>query len=93
MPSYTFERGVPLLCVSAFYCLHAFFALSALEGVNLAMYSAVKRCVPLVALFLSVTLLGKPPPSRPVLLSVSLISFGAFVAGLSSLFSLAFDSL
>jgi drug/metabolite transporter (DMT)-like permease len=59
----------------------AFFALSALEGVNLAMYSAVKRCVPLVTLGLSVVVLGKPPPTKPMLASVLLISMGAAVAG------------
>ena len=49
---------------------NAFSSLTALNGMNIPMYGAIKRCTPFVNLFLSVTILNKPWPSNLLVLSV-----------------------
>ncbi|ROT75065.1 hypothetical protein C7M84_006406 [Penaeus vannamei] len=70
---------LPSLC----YSMHATLSLIALEGMNIPMYGALKRCTPLVNLVLSVVYLKKPVPSPLLITSVFTITFGCLVAGLS----------
>ncbi|KAK3879302.1 hypothetical protein Pcinc_016131 [Petrolisthes cinctipes] len=66
-----------------FYSLHAILALAALEGLNIPMYGAVKRCTPLVNLILAAVYLKKTPPSPLVIISVLTITFGCLTAAFS----------
>ncbi|CAL4120000.1 unnamed protein product, partial [Meganyctiphanes norvegica] len=68
---------------SMFYALHAALALIALEGMNIPMYGALKRCVPLVNIILSVIILKQPTPSTLIIGAVSLTTFGCLIAGLN----------
>lgn len=85
VPPYTLERGRTFLVASVCSALHSSLSLIALEGMNIPMYSAVKRCTPLVNLLLSVVILDKPWPSGVIVFSVLLITFGCLVAGLGDL--------
>lgn len=82
---YTLEDGKQLLPASLWFGLHTSLSLTALHGMNIPMYSAIKRCVPLVNLVLSVYVLKKPYPSSLLSLSIGLITVGCLVAGLGDL--------
>ena len=60
-----------------FYHISALFALN---GMNLPMYSALRRCVPLLSAVLSYLALSKKPTVL-VQVSVVFITFGAVIAG------------
>jgi solute carrier family 35 protein len=64
LPAYTFRSGLAFLPASLCFGLHATLSLSALHGMNIPMYGAIKRCTPLVSLVLSVVILRKQHPSR-----------------------------
>ena len=61
---YSLKEGRDFLPASLCFALHATLSLSALHGMNIPMYGAIKRCTPLVSLILSVTLLRKSFPSK-----------------------------
>lgn len=82
---YTFEDGKQFLPASMWFGLHTSLSLTALHGMNIPMYSAIKRCVPLVNLVLSVYVLKKPYPSTLLSLSIGIITVGCLVAGLGDL--------
>ncbi|KAG7167246.1 UDP-galactose/UDP-glucose transporter 7-like 1 [Homarus americanus] len=84
--------GIPKITMAAIkmfafpsfcYSLHATLSLMALEGMNIPMYGALKRCTPLVNLILAVTYLKKPTPSALVITSVLTITIGCLIAGMS----------
>ncbi len=83
---YTLQRGKDMLIPSAFYCLHAFLVLTTLDGAGLPMtgalpmYGPLKRCAPLLNLCLASLVLGKSTPTNAVLLSIGLMTGGAFFA-------------
>lgn len=64
VPPYSLKDGRDFLPASLCFALHATLSLSALHGMNIPMYGAIKRCTPLVSLILSVTLLRKALPSK-----------------------------
>ena len=64
LPKYTFKEGKDMFFASMFFAFHATLSLSALHGMNIPMYGAIKRCTPLVNLILSVVVLKKGMPSR-----------------------------
>ncbi|XP_064078018.1 uncharacterized protein LOC135195615 isoform X2 [Macrobrachium nipponense] len=73
-----------MFCLPAFfYSLHATLSLLALEGMNIPMYAAIKRCTPLISLILSVTYLKKPMPSLVLISSILTVTIGCFIAGMS----------
>lgn len=81
---YTFDRGKDMFVPSLLYALHGYFSLTALEGMNLPMYGAVKRWVPMLTMWMSFVVLRKQRPSREIVISVALISLGAFLAGMNA---------
>ncbi len=81
IPAYSLARGRSFLFPSLFYGLHSVLALSALTNMNIPMYSLLKRCTPLVTLFLGVTLLKKDAPSWRLISAVVMITGGCIVAG------------
>ena len=60
---YSLQEGQEFLPASLCFALHSTLSLTALHGMNIPMYGAIKRCTPLVSLLLSVVLLKKPIPS------------------------------
>ena len=80
---FTFARGWMFLVPSVFYAANCVFALSALGGMNIPMYGLIKRCIPVAILGLSVFVLRKPLPSMPICLSVSTITLGCIIAGMT----------
>ena len=78
---YSFERGKSFILASLFYAANCILALSALSGMNIPMYGAVKRCAPLAILVLSVIVLKKGYPSCRVVSAVLLITIGCIIAG------------
>ncbi len=82
---YTLASGLSFLPASVCFALHSTLSLSALHGMNIPMYGAIKRCTPLVSLILSVTLLRKRRPSNSIVTSILLITLGCLVAGAGDL--------
>lgn len=80
MPRYTLQRGKSFALPAFFYGLNSVLGLSALSHMNVAMYGVLKRCVPLVTMFLSVAILKKSYPSRATFLSVILLTMGCVIA-------------
>lgn len=50
--SYTLERGRQLAVLSMLYITNVILALFALSGMNIPMYNAMRRCVPIASLIL-----------------------------------------
>ncbi|XP_059082268.1 uncharacterized protein LOC131879833 isoform X2 [Tigriopus californicus] len=82
---YSFQTAHDFLPASLCFALHSTLSLTALHGMNIPMYGAIKRCTPLVNLILSVVVLKKSMPSNSLILSILLITVGCFVAGLGDL--------
>ncbi|KAG0713693.1 UDP-galactose/UDP-glucose transporter 7 [Chionoecetes opilio] len=85
LPAYTWKSARGFLAPSLGYAFHATLSLMALQGMNIPMYSAVKRCTPLVNLVLAVVILRRPLPSLTLTVSVLTITIGCFVAVLGDL--------
>ncbi|XP_042858259.1 UDP-galactose/UDP-glucose transporter 7-like [Penaeus japonicus] len=83
LPPLTVASVKAFLLPSLCYSMHATLSLLALEGMNIPMYGALKRCTPLVNLVLAVVYLKKPLPSPLLLTSVFVITFGCVIAGFS----------
>ena len=81
LPAFSLERGMSFLIPSIFYAVNCVLALSALSGMNIPMYGLIKRCSPLVILILGAMMLGKGLPSRPICISVGMVTVGCIVAG------------
>ncbi|XP_038060794.1 UDP-galactose/UDP-glucose transporter 7-like [Patiria miniata] len=64
---------------------HSVLSLHALGGMNVAMYTILKRCVPLMNLLLTPCLLQKGAPSLPVVGSVMVMTAGCVFTGLGDL--------
>merc|ERR1719361_1581298 len=82
---YSLKEGVDFLPASLSFALHSTLSLMALHGMNIPMYGAIKRCTPLVNLILSVMILNKPFPSKAIVISILLITFGCLVASIGDL--------
>ncbi|XP_064078185.1 uncharacterized protein LOC135195711 isoform X1 [Macrobrachium nipponense] len=85
LPPYTWKAARMFLAPSLGYAFHATLSLMALQGMNIPMYGAVKRCTPLVNLILSVVILHRPMPSLMLVSSILIITTGCFVAVLGDL--------
>ena len=85
LPPYSFRDGKEFLPASLLFALHATLSLFALHGMNIPMYGAIKRCTPLVSLILSVVVLRKSIPSKKIVLSILLITFGCLIASIGDL--------
>merc|ERR1711899_244992 len=85
LPPYSFRDGKDFLPASLLFALHATLSLFALHGMNIPMYGAIKRCTPLVSLILSVVVLRKSIPSKKIVLSIVLITFGCLIASIGDL--------
>lgn len=81
MPPYTLKRGKSFALPAFFYAVNALFGLTALSHMNIAMYGVLKRCVPLVTLFLSISILKKGIPSKRTIISTCLLTTGCVIAG------------
>ncbi|KAK3874770.1 hypothetical protein Pcinc_020332 [Petrolisthes cinctipes] len=89
LPAYTWRSARSFLIPSMAYAIHASLSLMALQGMNIPMYGAVKRCTPLVNLVLATLILRRPLPSLTLTTSILTITAGCFVAVLGDL---TFDS-
>ncbi|XP_050730848.1 uncharacterized protein LOC127005789 isoform X2 [Eriocheir sinensis] len=85
LPAYTWRSARSFLAPSLGYAFHATLSLMALQGMNIPMYGAVKRCTPLVNLILAVVILRRPFPSFTLIMSILIITTGCFVAVLGDL--------
>jgi len=85
LPGYSYKEGLEFLAASISFSLHSTLSLSALHGMNLPMYGAIKRCTPLVSLLLSVLVLKRSMPSPLLILSIGIITLGVLVASLGDL--------
>lgn len=81
MPKYTLARGKMFALPALFYGVNSVLALSALSHMNIAIYGVLKRCVPMVTMFLSVIILKKGWPSKLTMGSVVLLTLGCIIAG------------
>ena len=87
LPTYTLSRGKSFALPALFYALNSVLGLSALSHMNVAMYGVLKRCVPLVTMFLSVVILKKGLPSNKTIVGVVFLTMGCVVAGMLWSFS------
>ncbi|XP_045605829.1 uncharacterized protein [Procambarus clarkii] len=85
LPVYNWRSARMFLAPSLGYAFHASLSLMALQGMNIPMYGAVKRCTPLVNLILAVVILQRPFPSCTLIASILIITTGCFVAVLGDL--------
>ncbi|UYV69753.1 SLC35D3 [Cordylochernes scorpioides] len=81
----SYVPGWTFLWPTLLYAVNAVTSLSALSGMTLPMYTAIKRCAPLATLALGVLVLRKPMPSIKIIASVVLITLGCVLAGLGDL--------
>lgn len=82
---YSLTTAKKCLPVSLIFCINTVIALKALDGLNIPMYNAIKRCGPIVCLLLSSKYVcGKffvaQETSRRIYISIFLITFGTFLA-------------
>ncbi|XP_022084810.1 UDP-galactose/UDP-glucose transporter 7-like [Acanthaster planci] len=70
---------------SFFGLFHSVLSLQALDGMNVAMYTILKRCVPLVTLLLAPCLPTKGAPSLFVVVSIAVMTLGCVFTGLGDL--------
>merc|ERR1719188_1340767 len=89
VPPYTLQSGMAFLPASVCFGLHSTLSLTALHGMNIPMYGAVKRCTPLVSLALSVAFLRKRLPSLTITASILFITVGCIIASVGDM---EFDS-
>ncbi|KAB7506390.1 Solute carrier family 35 member D3 [Armadillidium nasatum] len=85
IPPYTWKAAQGFLLPSFSYGLHATLSLIALRGMNIPMYTAVKRCTPLVNLIFAVVILRKPFPSFALIASIFFITVGCVIAAYGDL--------
>lgn len=78
---FSLSRGYSFILPSTCYAINSVLALSALGGMNIPMYGVIKRCTPVVVLLLGAVLLGKGAPSKQIILSITMITIGCFIAG------------
>lgn len=76
---YTWEHGKSCIVLSFFFAVNTVIALFALNGMNIPMYNAMRRCVPIANLLLGVIFL-RARPSRGIIMSVLTITSGTLVA-------------
>jgi len=82
---FTCTDGRKFLPASLCFLLHTTLSLTALHGMNIPMYAAIKRCTPIVNLLLSVVILRKGYPSSSLLFSIVLITAGCLIASAGDL--------
>lgn len=82
---FTFARGYWFIMPSIFYAANCVLSLSALSGMNIPMYSLIKRCAPVAIILLGLVILRKPLPSLAICISVGMITSGCFIAGYGDL--------
>ena len=81
IPTYSLQRGRTFFLPSLFYAAYSVLALTALSGMNIPMYSVIKRCTPGVNLVIAVCILKKGLPSRKISLAVAMMCIGCLIAG------------
>ena len=81
LATFSISRGYDFFLPSIFYAIHCILSLSALNGLNIAMYTVIKRCAPAVILLLGILILKKEHPSKGIVFSVLLITAGCILAG------------
>ena len=85
------SNGKYFMSAALFYLMHSITSLKALSKMNIPMYVIFKRCVPLVNLFLSAFFFKKnafntkTKHSSNIILSIFLMTFGVFVAGIGDI--------
>jgi len=79
VPHYSIANASKCAPVSLIFSVNTVLALSALGGMNVPMYQAMRRCVPLAILILSPCLMKQETNLR-IYFSTAMITFGAFYA-------------
>jgi len=83
--NYTFALGKTCAWVSLYFALNTTIALSALTGLNIPMYNAMRRCVPLASLIIGKIVLRNQKTPPGVWTSVFIITFGTIFAAMGDL--------
>jgi len=76
---YSLENAKKCAPVSLVFCVNTVIALKALDGMNIPMYNAMRRCGPIVCLILSPCFV-RQETNRNIYVSVFMITFGTFLA-------------
>lgn len=93
---FKFDKRMKHLAIGAFfYSMHSVLSLKALNGLNVAIYTVFKRCVPLVNLLLSFVLIEEKKDEFPsaekskhaqkIIASILLMTSGVLIAGVGEL--------
>lgn len=77
--AYTLERGKKLSLLSLFYVSNVILALCALSGMNIPMYNAMRRCVPIASLLLGPCIYPQRSTTS-IILAIVLITAGTITA-------------
>lgn len=77
--SYNLERGKQLCVLSVLYITNVILALFALSGMNIPMYNAMRRCVPIASLILGPCIYPQRT-TTPIVGSIILITAGTITA-------------
>jgi len=85
--SYDYKNAKTVALQSVLYSANTAIALFALNGMNLPMYNALRRCSPFATMILGYFVFGKKPTTL-VLTSILVVTCGAFIAAYGDL---AFD--
>lgn len=78
--NYTLSLGLSCWQVSLYFAINTTIALFALTGMNIPMYNALRRCTPIMSLFLGKFLLRSQKASFGIWMSVVIITLGTFIA-------------
>ncbi|XP_018009224.1 solute carrier family 35 member D3 [Hyalella azteca] len=85
LPPYTLAAGWAFKWPSLCYVMHGVFSFYAIAGLNIPMYGALRRFIPIITLLLTVVMLKKGFPSCLITSSIFLITAGCVVAGAGDL--------
>nr|XP_039274155.1 UDP-galactose/UDP-glucose transporter 7-like [Styela clava] len=82
---YTPEKARIFLPLTVIYSVNSIMSLSALTGMNIPMYNAIRRCVPIASLVLGFCMLRKQKTTFNIVISIFIITAGTFIAAIGDL--------
>lgn len=82
---YSNEKARIFLPLTIIYSINSIMSLSALTGMNIPMYNAIRRCVPIASLVLGFCMLRKQKTTVNIIISIFIITAGTFIAAIGDL--------